>query len=140
MPTTGIMPGRLIRIYTGSSPVAVTHATEGSIEFSSEVTSRTTKDTEVGGWQTQSQTTLSATINGTALYADDATNGYEELWDAMTGRTAVDVRFSTEVTGDTYYSGSFLVTSLNLNAAADDDASFTFTLVSNGEVTKSDVT
>jgi len=139
MATTGVMPGRIIRIYSGASPTAITHATEGSIEFSSETTTRVTKDTEVDGWQTAAQTTLSATINGTALYADDATNGFEDLWDAMTGRTTVDCRFSTEVSGDIYYSGTFHVTSLNLNAAADGDASFTFTLQSEGEVTKADV-
>jgi predicted secreted protein len=137
MPTTGIMPGRLIRIFVAGT--AVTHATEGSIEFSADTEDIVTKDTETDGWESAYPTTLRANITGTAYYADDATNGFEDLWDAWKARTTVAVMFSTEVSGDTKYSGDFFVTNVSMTANASERATFTFSLRSDGEVAKADV-
>ena len=138
MPSTGIINGTNLRVYEGSDAVA--YATEGNFSLSREFTEQLHKDNAGSGWAERSPHTKSATITVSALYADDASStNFNELFTAWDGGTSLTLKFSTEVTGDDFWSGSFYCESIELNAPDKDDASYSATFISTGAITMSQV-
>ena len=135
MATTGIMNGTLLGVYSGSTLIA--HATEGSISLSMDTRDATTKDSS--GTRDILEATKSGTISVSALYAEDATYGVDDLMTAWSGRTALTVKFSTEVSGDHYWSASAYVTSLEVNAGMEDNVTYSATFELTGAITYSTV-
>ena len=131
MATTGIMNGTLLGVYAGSTLIA--HATEGSISLSMDTRDATTKDSS--GTRDILEATKSGTISVSALYAEDATYGVDDLMTAWSGRTALTVKFSTEVSGDHYWSASAYVTSLEVNAGMEDNVTYSATFELTGAIT-----
>ena len=139
MPTTGIMSGTLLRVYVGANPIA--YATEGSFSLSRELIEQLHKDNASGDWPSRRASTKNATISCSALYADDATSSnFNELFTAFNAGTALTVMISSEVSGDDFWSGSFLISSLELNATDKEDANYSVTFESTGAVTMAQVT
>ena len=131
MATSGIMNGTLIGVYVGST--LISHATEGSISLNMDTRDSTTKD--AAGQRALLEGVKSGTISVSALYADDATYGVDELMTAWANRTTLTVKFSTEVTGDSFWSAAAYVTSLEVNAAMEDNASYSATFELTGAIT-----
>lgn len=125
------MNGTLLGVYVGSTLIA--HATEGSISLSMDTRDATSKDSS--GSRDLLEATKSGTISVSALYAEDATYGVDDLMTAWSGRTALTVKFSTEVTGDHYWSASAYVTSLEVNAGMEDNVSYSATFELTGAIT-----
>lgn len=135
MATTGIMNGTLLGVYSGSTLIA--HATEGSISLSMDTRDVTTKDSS--GTRELLEATKSGTISVSALYAEDATYGVDDLMGAWSGRSQITVKFSTEVSGDHYWSATAYVTSLEVNSAMEDNVSYSATFELTGAITYSTV-
>jgi len=135
MPTTGKFNAKLFGVYNGST--LISHATEASIEFSGDTIDVTTKDNN--DWGDFLLGRKSCTINVSALRAFDATYGADDLFTAFTNNTALTIKFSTEVTGDKYYTGTFYVTSLSENAPDNEGASYSATFTGAGQVTSATV-
>ena len=135
MATTGIMNGTLLGVYVGSTLVA--HATEGSISLSMDTRDATTKDSS--GYRDLLEGTRSGSISVSALYADDATYGVNALMTAFSNRTTLTVKFSTEVSGDDYWSATCYLTSLEVSAATEDNATYSASFEIGGAVTFSTV-
>ena len=131
MATTGIMNGTLLGVYAGGTLIA--HATEGSISLSMDTRDATSKDSS--GSRDLLEATKSGTISVSALYAEDATYGVDDLMTAWSGRTALTVKFSTEVTGDHYWEASAYVTSLEVNSGMEDNVSYSATFELSGAIT-----
>lgn len=131
MATAGIMNGTLLGVYVGSTLVA--HATEGSISLSMDTRDVTTKDSS--GMRELLEGTKSGSISVSALYAEDAAYGVEELMTAWANRTALTVKFSTEVSGDHYWSANAYLTSLEVSASTEDNASYSASFELTGAVT-----
>jgi len=131
MATSGIMNGTLIGVYVGST--LISHATEGSISLNMDTRDSTTKD--AAGQRALLEGVKSGTISVSALYADDAAYGVDELMAAWAARTTLTVKFSTEVTGDSFWSAAAYVTSLEVNAAMEDNASYAATFELTGAIT-----
>ena len=131
MATSGIMNGTLIGVYVGST--LISHATEGSISLNMDTRDSTTKD--AAGQRALLEGVKSGTISVSALYADDAAYGVDELMAAWANRTTLTVKFSTEVTGDSFWSAAAYVTSLEVNAAMEDNASYSATFELTGAIT-----
>jgi len=74
-----------------------------------------------------------------ALYADDATYGVNALMTAFSNRTTLTVKFSTEVSGDDYWSATCYLTSLEVSAATEDNATYSASFEISGTVTFSTV-
>ena len=125
------MNGTLLGVYVGSTLIA--HATEGSISLSMDTRDATSKDSS--GSRDLLEATKSGTISVSALYAEDAAYGVQELMTAWAARTALTVKFSTEVTGDHYWSASAYVTSLEVNAGMEDNVSYSATFELTGAIT-----
>ena len=129
------MNGTLLGVYVGSTLVA--HATEGSISLSMDTREVTTKDSN--GMRELLEGTKSGSISVSALYAEDAAYGVEELMTAWANRTALTVKFSTEVSGDHYWSANAYLTSLEVSASTEDNASYSASFELTGAVTYSTV-
>ena len=93
----------------------------------------TTKDSS--GTRDLLEATKSGTISVSALYAEDAAYGVQELMTAWSARTALTVKFSTEVSGDYYWSASAYVTSLEVNSGMEDNVSYSATFELTGAIT-----
>ena len=136
MATTGILNTTLLRVYVGGTAVA--HATDASISISQSPRDTTTKDS--GGWRDLLEGLRQFSISTSALYAMDAAYGVDDLWTALSGRSEVTVKFSTEVSGDEYFEGTCYVTSLEISSSgAEDNASYSASFEGTGELTKADV-
>ena len=125
------MNGTLLGVYSASTLIA--HATEGSISLSMYTRDATTKDSS--GTRDLLEATKSGTISVSALYAEDAAYGVQELMTAWSARTALTVKFSTEVSGDYYWSASAYVTSLEVNSGMEDNVSYSATFELTGAIT-----
>ena len=125
------MNGTLLGVYSGGTLIA--HATEGSISLSMDTRDATTKDSS--GTRDLLEATKSGTISVSALYAEDAAYGVQELMTAWSARTALTVKFSTEVVGDYYWSASAYITSLEVNSGMEDNVSYSATFELTGAIT-----
>lgn len=135
MATTGIMNGTLLGVYSGSTLIA--HATEGSISLSLDTRDATTKDSS--GTRDLLEGTKSGTISVSALYAEDAAYGVDDLMTAWSGRSTLTVKFSTEVSGDHFWSADAYVTSVEVNAGMEDNVTYSATFELTGTITYSAV-
>lgn len=129
------MNGTLLGVYVGSTLVA--HATEGSISLSMDTRDATTKGS--GGSRDLLEATKSGTISVSALYADDAAYGVTDLMGAWSSRSILAVKFSTEVSGDSYWSADAYITSLEVNAGMEDNVTYSATFELTGTITYSTV-
>jgi len=135
MATTGIMNGTLLGVYAGSTLIA--HATEGSISLSMDTRDATTKSSS--GTRDLLEATKSGTISVSALYAEDAAYGVDDLMSSWSGRAAITVKFSTEVSGDHFWSASAYITSIEVSAGMEDNVTYSATFELTGAITYSAV-
>ena len=135
MATSGVMNGTLMGIYIGSTLVA--HATEGSISLSMDTRDISSKDS--AGTRALLEGMKSGSISMSALYAEDAAYGADELYTAMAARTPLAVKFSTEVTADHFWSASAYLTSLEVSAGTEDNVTYSATFELTGAITYSAV-
>jgi len=131
MATTGIINGTLLGVYAGGTLIA--HATEGSMSLSMDTRDATTKSSS--GYRNLLEGTRSGSISVSALYANDAAYGVNDLMSSFTGRSTLVVKFSTEVSGDDYWSATCYMTSLEVSAATEDNATYSATFEISGAVT-----
>ena len=131
MATAGVMNGTLLGVYVGTTLIA--HATEGSISLSMDTRDISSKDS--AGTRALLEGMKSGSISMSALYAEDAAYGADELYTAMAARTPLAVKFSTEVSGDHFWSASAYLTSLEVSAGTEDNVSFSATFELTGAIT-----
>jgi len=131
MATEEIVKVSIMHVYVESAAVA--KATDCNIEFSANEVNIAHKDIS-GSWSASDYGELNATITTSALYATGDGETFDDLWTAFLAGTKVTVRFSTEVEGDTYYEGEFLVTSLSINAPNNESVTYSATFKSDGAV------
>lgn len=151
MPTTGFVPGSLLRLTmddgAGGSDSIIFHAQEGSINFSRETRDITTKDTGGGGatgWTETTPGTKSVTLscNGLTRY-DNAANQANVIEIAAlfdSGSTTVAWTWTTGVTGDPIYSGNGIIISFNETATNNQESTFDFQISGTSAVTFGTVT
>ena len=125
------MNGTLLGVYAGGTLIA--HATEGSISLSMDTRDATTKDSS--GTRDLLEATKSGTISVSALHAEDAAYGVDDLMTAWSGRSTLTIKFSTEVTGDKYWEASAYVTSLEVNSGMEDNVTYSATFELSGAIT-----
>jgi len=131
MATAGVMNGTLMGVYIGSTLIA--HSTEGSISLSMDTRDISSKDS--AGARALLEGMKSGSISVSALYSEDGAYGADELYTAMAARTPLAVKFSTEVSGDHFWSASSYLTSLEVSASTEDNVSFSATFELTGAIT-----
>jgi len=135
MATTGIVNGNDLVVYIGSDVIA--HSTSHSLSISHDARDATTKDS--GGWTDRLEGLRSWEASGEGLVAFDGTYDTTDLFALITNRTKVTIKFSTEVTGDTYWTGSAYLTSLDMDSPTEDSVSMSFTFSGTGALTSATV-
>lgn len=136
MPTTGFLNGRNLRIYVDGNAVA--DATSGDITVSQSSRDVTTKDSV--GWMEVLYGLKEWGVSGDGLVALDAAFATEELIDLILNSTDVTVRFTTNVSGDTYWTGSAIAESVDVSSPNEETPTFSFSLKGNGALTKASLT
>ena len=131
MATAGVMNGTLMGVYIGSTLIA--HSTEGSISLSMDTRDISSKDS--AGARALLEGMKSGSISVSALYSEDGAYGADELYTAMAARTPLAVKFSTEVSGDHFWSASSYLTSLEVSASTEDNMTFSATFELTGAIT-----
>lgn len=136
MATTGIINGSQYTVMfdtDGGTPVVADNVTDLSVSISTDTRDTTTKNN--GGYRAILPGLKSLSVNFTAYYANDATNGFDELMaDFLTGAkqdvkiVSYDWSTDTEVAGDMEIIFEAYITSLELSAGTEDNTSYTCTL------------
>ena len=132
MATAGKFNGNILEISFGGT--VLTHALQHSESHSMSPIDVTTKDSS-------SQEEVIAGLRGSEIsasgyFAEDATYGYEDLYDLYAAGTSVTVLVASSVTGDVTYSYTAFVTSLNRTAEMDSAVGFEVSLKPTGAVSK----
>jgi predicted secreted protein len=135
MATAGKFNGNILEISFGGT--VLTHALQHSESHSMSPIDVTTKDSS-------SQEEVIAGLRGSEIsasgyFAEDATYGYEDLYDLYAAGSSVTVLVASTVTGDVTYSYTAYVTSLSRTAEMDTAVGFEVSLKPTGEVSKGTV-
>ena len=143
MATTGIFNGSQYTVMfdsDGGTPTVADNVTDLSVSVSTETRDTTTKNN--GGYRALLPGLKSLTVNFTAYYAGGASNGYDDLMDDFLTGTKQDVKIvsydwdtSTEEVGDKEIIFEAYITSLELSAGTEDNASCTCTLECVSDIT-----
>lgn len=138
MATTGIINGTLMRLYKDST--AIGYATSCQMNITAAVREILTKDSSAGGWREVKKGQLSGTLTTEALYAgpgDTSTNYlFDDLFTDLVSGTSLTIKFTTDVSGDNVYTMQALCTSLDLNAAVEENTSYSASFEVSGVIAK----
>jgi hypothetical protein len=139
MATTGIINGTLMRLYKDST--AIGYATSCQMNITATMREILTKDSASGGWREVKKGQLAGTLSTEALYAgpgDSSTNYlFDDLFTDLVSGTGLTIKFTTDVAGDNVFTMTALVTSLDLNAAVEENTSYSASFDVSGVIAKS---
>ena len=135
MPSIGILNGTLAKIQVAGTTIA--HLTSNSLTFDMSTREASTKDSS--GWKESLEGQKSFSGSAEGFFAEDATYGYEDLFDVFAARTLVVVTWTTDVTGDIEYSGSCYITSLEKTDGLEESSTFSVSFEGTGAVTKATI-
>lgn len=131
MATTGIINGTNLVVYIGSDVIA--HSTSHSLSLTHDARDATTKDS--AGWTAKLEGLRSWELSGEGLVAYDGIYDTTDLFALYSNRTTATVKFSTEVSGDSYWSGTAYLTALSMDSPTEDNVSMSFTFAGTGVLT-----
>lgn len=136
MATVGTFNGKLIGVYVDGTLIGC--ATSGTLRVEADQIDATCKDSD--SWGAALTGRRSWGMDCDALIKFDATEGLEEAIDYILNETTVVLKFSTEVTGDTYWTGSAIATSVEANGPNNEVASWSVSFEGQGALTKGTIT
>lgn len=135
MASDGIINGTALRFYKDGT--AIGNATNCQVTVTREIREILTKDSPGNGWREGKPGRKQFTLTTEALYSEDTANVKPgALFDALDNGTLMLFRFTTDVTGDTYYEGSAYCTNFDVSAAVEENVTFSCTFEGNGQLTK----
>lgn len=139
--TTGIMNGTDLAVYfntTDGSETVLAHATECSISISESSRDTTTKQS--AGWTERLEGLRDWSVSTSHLFAEDASNGLQDIWTAFNSRNEVSILFSNENTGDYRWNGRARITSIEKNAGTEDNVTYSVTFEGTGALVYEELT
>ena|SRR3990167_5647021 len=123
----------LIYVTVGSELVPVASSLNATLSINGSPIDVTTKDS--AGWRELIAGQKSWSLAGDGKFNPEASNySFSDLFGLLSAGSEVVVRISEEISGDTYYEGSALVTALEMSAPMDDASTFSFTFEGTGEL------
>ena len=135
MATTGTFNGKLIGVYVNGTLIGC--ATSGTLRVEADSIDATCKDSDAWGSSLAGRRSWGMDVD--ALVKLDATEGMEQSIDYILNDTSVTLKFSTEETGDVYYTGTAIATSVEVNAANNEVTSWSVSFAGQGALTKGTV-
>ena len=145
--TTGIINSSSIRVFTGTTSgaeVVVDNVTECSISMSTDMRDITTKTS--GGWRELLPGLKSASLSLSGLFAEDSTNGYNQLVDNQIAGELLYIEFTNTGAGvvgnqgDEQFTVSGYITSLEQSAGVEDNVGFSLSVEVTGTVARAVIT
>lgn len=145
MATTGIVNGTLVSLYKSvtGTPTKIANGRSTSADISIDMIETTTKDS--AGYKEYIAGEKGGTFSFEGLLEEDGSVGgslispKDLVTDALAGNT-LTIRWSSQVSGDTYYESSAIISSVNFSAPNNDAATFTCELQMTGNITQGTVT
>lgn len=125
-------------VYAASGGDAIAASKSHTLSVSAESIDTTSKDSL--GWKEILSGMRSYTIDTEGLVAFDNAFNYEYFLSALTNRTQLFVKLSTETSSDEKFYGTVYVTSVEQNAPLEDVISFTVSLEGTGALISSTIT
>lgn len=141
--TTGIINSSSIRVFLGTtddSEVVIDHVTECSISLTTDMRDITTKTS--GGYRAILPGLKSASLSVSGLFAEDATNGYNELVAHQLAGEKLFVIFTNTGAGavanlgDEQFDIAGYISSLEQTAGVEDNVGFSMTIEVTGTVVR----
>tara|TARA_R110000851_G_scaffold302502_1_gene459298 strand:- start:630 stop:1076 length:447 start_codon:yes stop_codon:yes gene_type:complete len=141
--STGIINSSSIRVFLGTTDdaeVVIDHVTECSISVSTDMRDITTKTS--GGWRELLPGLKSSSLSLSGLFAEDATNGYNQLVDHQIAGDKLYIIFTnTGATasanaGDEQFDVIGYITSLEQSAGVEDNVGFSLSVEITGTVVR----
>ena len=141
--TTGIINSSSIRVFLGTtddSEVVLDHVTECSISMTTDMRDITTKTS--AGYRELLPGLKSASMSVSGLFAEDATNGYNQLIDHQLAGDKLFIIFTNTGagaaanTGDEQFDISGYISSLEQTAGVEDNVGFSMTIEVTGTVVR----
>ena len=140
MPTTGVFNGTNLIVKVDDRKIG--HATSATFTVNADLPDATTKDS--GGWAENIHRLRSFSVSGDGLvdYSDDGTTtqGAVSIRDLILDRTSVTLYWGTETVGDTIYTASAKVASIEETAEMESPVSYSFEFTGSGQITKATLT
>jgi TP901-1 family phage major tail protein len=127
----------LLYIDVSSTPTAIAGLTSNDFTVNGETIDVTTKDSN--GWKELLAGLNSFGFSADGVFDDAASFGFDDLLTLMKLKQPVNVRISTEVSGEHYQEGQVIITSLKKTAPMEDKVTFNATFEGSGEPTHSTV-
>lgn len=138
MPTTGTVLGKNMLVSIGQPGVVISCQGDATLSVERSTNEAVCKDS--GAWAQAIPGRASWTLEvSNALFAFDATYGYNQLYTAFANTTLVKVTFTTGVSGDKRFVGDAYVTNLSVNAPIDGATTYNITLSGYGSLTYENV-
>jgi len=138
MAKTGYANGSDLLMAIGGN--AYGHCTTHTVTFNSETKDRAVKPVaskgiESGLWKGKGVTGLSISISAEGLhFYEETEEGYKDIMaDWATGKSVEVTCFERESTDTPYLKGKFVIASLEMQAPAQDDITYSVTLENDGE-------
>lgn len=138
LPTTGYINGSDLLLNVGGK--AVGHCTSHTLTFNSETKDRAVKPAasasySSGLWKGKGVTGLSISISAEGLrFYGETENGFDEIGAKWGKGQAVEVKaFQREGDENPYVVGNFIIASIEETSPAQDDATYSISLESDGE-------
>ena len=130
--TTGIINGSNLKVtlaLEGGSEVMVNNLTDCSISTNVDMRDTTTKSN--AGYKALLPGMMEATMSFSGMFANDATNGFHELFDFQNDKSKLDIKLtqivgsgSTPNVGDMEFVLKGYITSLDLTGGVEDNSTF----------------
>lgn len=130
-----VLNGTKMILYVGE--VAVAGATSHSLSLNMDTRETTNKDS--AGWRELLESVRNWSMSGEGLKSFAANFGHDELALLIVNREKVTIKLSTEETGDTFYSGSAWLTTVDSDYPNEDNSTFSFTFEGTGPLTPNTV-
>jgi predicted secreted protein len=131
MATTGKFDGKLLLVYVGGT--AITHSESCTLNVNQAMISCTTKDSL--NWEDVLPGNRDWSVDCSGMVALDATVGPDELTGYILSATQVSLKFTTNVSGDKYWTGPAYLTSFSIEAPRGSAVSFTANFKGDGALT-----
>ena len=136
MATTGPFNGTSMLLYVDSVSLGYSNSFDLNVNVAEiDVTSK-----DSGGDKDILPGLRDWSVSADGIVALDSTTNAEYLHGLVTGRTQVNLKMSTETSGDGYWHGSAYVTNLTITAPMEDKVTFSCTFVGDGALTLSEKT
>ena len=134
MATIGVTNGHYMRLFDNGQSLG--YSTNCTIAFSATMRELSHKDTagSGGGWLEQAPGQKSGTFSTEGLYAEDD-NAAAALFTKLADGTEITLTFTTDVSGDKVWSGTALLTSVEITAPNNENVTYSVSGVFTGEVT-----